>query len=295
MSRLYTHTGTQLASTTQKHLHPKSSAKQAAMTSNTSSISIAKTLLDTVFYLYSIASQRILDTAHVAGKLYNTNSSRLHSFIDNTAAEHWFLHPAEQFVTVCVGSMIFSFAMALRMGLLDDIRDAWAWMTRQEGDVVLLGHGEGEQRQVERHDGDDHGDDDIFCVRANNCSTSTSTGSDKSGLTISTRLFDHNKPAMYFAPHSAMDHRSCRQSTPGDETSFDNASANGKVFTSNSSLTMDKSLLQKEGLFMKDATLARVQGKDEMGRAERLALDDVERATLRATYLAKMGESKGVL
>jgi hypothetical protein len=52
--------------------------------------------------------------------------ARLLTSITNTPAEYWLLHPTGQSVTFCAVLAIVSFAMALRTGFADDVRDMWA-------------------------------------------------------------------------------------------------------------------------------------------------------------------------
>jgi len=249
------------------------------------------TLITILSRLSNTTSIRIRDATHTAEELYNTTSSCFLSLIIDTPAEHWLLHPTGQFVTVCLGFMIFSFALAFSLGLWDDIREFWGWVRgrgRKTATVVVpLASVHGEENMVGRRDqGDEDEADDAFSFQTNNRAMFTSAVSN-------TPVF--SKPTGILTPQITKDHRTGRLSTPGYQTPYTNTSANAEKFASNNPFAANKGLPQRDGLFNSDNTLSRAGGKrilgrsgEEQRRAEGLALDEKERARLRQTYLAGM-------
>jgi hypothetical protein len=259
-------------------------------------------IADIAGHVYDTTYVSVRDFIYTAGDLYNSTYARFLDTVVDTRAEYWLLHPTGQFTTVCSILMVLSFSMAFSIGLRHDINDGCAWVKRQTYGRTRFARAKVEEYQNEQEEEEEDTDDEEDDMEVRNSyfrygasSAPENDGRSRPNIVTPQRvpptgLFDPNKSAIQFDT-SASPSVGNGPSTPRYQTPF--AREYAKTSAAKKSLTMNKPLLQREGLFNGDATLSRAAGNLSLNDGEtpltaRLAVDEEERKRRRNEALEYM-------
>jgi hypothetical protein len=142
--------------------------------------------------------------------------ARLLTSITNTPAEYWLLHPTGQSVTFCAVLAIVSFAMALRTGFADDVRDMWAPVFGRRAEAVV-------SEDEDEDNGGGVNDKIPYRMRRGHISEEPTTPAQPR----SKSLFDPSRNSIAFATKERTGLRTGRPEAPGFQTPY--VHDNGRV------------------------------------------------------------------
>jgi hypothetical protein len=213
--------------------------------------------------IYNSGIQMVTGLYQKARTLYASVLVCYIHLVGNTPAAFWLLHPMGQFAFFCLILASFCSIMAFDMGFLQDIKDGCAWVKRCTYRCTRFTRPEAREHPREQING--------------NTDRSNDASSDWHAEPVATTPTD--------------DKRTWADVLPDPRPPYTREYA--KTPVARNSSTMNKSLLQKEGLFNSDATLSRAAGKLSLGKMDErksmlLAHDHKERTRWRERALEKM-------